>query len=306
MQIRVNEYGTPNSSSRAKLLLNSLLGPVILQGFDVTVKTGNILEVSPGVCVLPAGVLLSEDIALQFEDLKVLPAEKSDYTLYYEHINQEVFGGSQARLKVVSGLKEEIAENTGTILAWIEYPGSGALKQEHVSTPTKHKKDPYQLLSIQDLVQLDDFLPFPAVTSEATLVEVSDPAPALTRAIDPGTSLLTTEVITTTQPTIVTFSIQAYVFLAPPTSVKIVSEIPSNVVVNVDVFGTDGLGALTDVVSFSDTMLSSPTKIKVKSGVFDLRKPYLIKVRVSSGIFSTAKLAYLSTNTRTLPDIIGV
>ena len=121
-QQRIVDYGAPVVAATIKSLAGSISQPGVLQGFRFSVDAVDRLRVSSGAAITNQGVVIAENESkyIQITNSSV-PA---DYTIYYNHVDQDITGGISADLTLQSGiLTPDVI--TGVILGYVRYPGGG-------------------------------------------------------------------------------------------------------------------------------------------------------------------------------------
>ena len=120
MQTRLQSYGDPVVAADVKDMLNSLASPVVLFGFDFFVDAVNRIAISAGACITAQGIMVIES------DTQYLiinnTASPANYTIVYQHVDENIIGGTPAVLVAKAGLVSSDA--TGVVLGWVKYPGS--------------------------------------------------------------------------------------------------------------------------------------------------------------------------------------
>lgn len=122
VQRRIVDYGAPVIASTIKEMSASFITSAVLSGYRFSVESSNTLRVNPGVASTNEGVLIIEDES-KFVEITNTSVSK-DYTVYYEHTDVDITGGSAAELTKVEGLLTASDVN-GVILGYVKYPGGG-------------------------------------------------------------------------------------------------------------------------------------------------------------------------------------
>jgi hypothetical protein len=120
-QRRLNIFGDLIDTADLPEMIANLMSPGRLIGNDFVVAASDLVQISPGSCLLPDGVLVIED---EIKSL-VVPSSSlaTDYTVIYQLEDTRTLGGSPAILRLLSGIKRQVDFTDGTILGWIRYPG---------------------------------------------------------------------------------------------------------------------------------------------------------------------------------------
>lgn len=122
-QRRIQDFGSPIVASSLKKM-NAAYAPAgVLKGFEFLVDSPNRIRVAPGAAVTNQGVIIIENEA-KFLSI-VNSSTPADYTIYYEHADQDVTGGVSAALIFQSGLLTADVVS-GVILGYVRYPGGAA------------------------------------------------------------------------------------------------------------------------------------------------------------------------------------
>lgn len=120
-QRRINIFGDLIDTADLPEMIANIMAPGRLAGNDFIVAASDLLQISPGSCLLPDGVLVIEN------EIKSLVISSSslatDYTVVYQLEDTQTLGGSPAILRLLSGTKRQEDMTDGTILGWVRYPG---------------------------------------------------------------------------------------------------------------------------------------------------------------------------------------
>lgn len=120
-QQRIQDYGSPIIAKNLKDLANALTATsAVITGFNFSVASSNRTRISPGKAITNQGVVIieTEDRFVDIENT----TNSVDYTVYYDHEDEDVSGGVAAQLIIMQGLLTPANVN-GTILGYIRYPG---------------------------------------------------------------------------------------------------------------------------------------------------------------------------------------
>lgn len=119
-QRRVQDYGVLAESSDIKQILFGLARSTVLQGNRFGVAGSSVMRVFSGIAVTNQGVMIVED---EVQELPVPTSTNAqDYTVYYEHVDQDISGGEPAILRIANGILNPDGIN-GVILGYVKYPG---------------------------------------------------------------------------------------------------------------------------------------------------------------------------------------
>lgn len=119
-QRRIKDYGTLAEASDLKQILYALARSSVLQGFRFGVAGTSKMRVFPGMAVTHEGTMIIEDEALEL-DVPVT-TDAQDYTVYYEHLDQDISGGEPAILRLGNGILNP-NDIKGVVLGYVRYPG---------------------------------------------------------------------------------------------------------------------------------------------------------------------------------------
>jgi hypothetical protein len=135
VQSRIYDWGALLTQGRTKTLASSLFTPGVYEGFEPTVISATLIELSPGTILLPNGVLVQESDVTQVTVATPVGAE--DYTVTIDHDDIQAVGGSSAYYTLRSGLLGRSADpNTSSVaLLWVRHPGSTPLTDDMLSRP---------------------------------------------------------------------------------------------------------------------------------------------------------------------------
>lgn len=119
-QTRYVNFGDTVLAARINQITTAIVEPGVLAGGAFDVFDAETLSIAP-ITVMLETLLLKEDeqstIAIP------LTAAPEDYTIVYEHVNQNVQGGAPASLLLVNGIFSFGDLVNSVILGWIRYPG---------------------------------------------------------------------------------------------------------------------------------------------------------------------------------------
>jgi len=120
-QRRLNIFGDLIDTADLPEMISNIMSPGRLTGFDFIVAASDYMTITAGSCLLPDGVLVTEDETKSL----VIPNSSlaTDYTVVYQLEDTQTLGGSPAILRLLSGIKRQEDFTDGTILGWIRYPG---------------------------------------------------------------------------------------------------------------------------------------------------------------------------------------
>lgn len=130
-QTRYVNFGDTVLAQRINEISTSIVVPAVLSGASLSVGLGGkSVDISPHKVMLNE-LLLIEDATTNLVVAPTLPVDPTDYTIVYEHNNQQVQGGVPAILLIREGLVGFDSSPNTVVLGWIRWPGSGtALQQE--------------------------------------------------------------------------------------------------------------------------------------------------------------------------------
>lgn len=120
-QRRLNIYGDLIDTADLPEMIANIMAPGRLMGNDFVVAASDLLQITPGSCLMPDGVLVIEN---EIKSL-VIPSSSlaTDYTVIYQLEDTRTLGGSPAILRLLSGIKRQEDFSDGTIIGWVRYPG---------------------------------------------------------------------------------------------------------------------------------------------------------------------------------------
>jgi len=120
-QRRLNIFGDLIDTADLPEMISNIMSPGRLTGNDFIVAASDYMNITPGSCLLPDGVLVIENETKSL----VIPNSSlaTDYTVIYQLEDTITLGGSPAILRLLSGIKRQEDFLDGTILGWIRYPG---------------------------------------------------------------------------------------------------------------------------------------------------------------------------------------
>lgn len=120
-QRRFVNFGADANASTVKTINSILAAPQVLRATAPFFQASapDQLVVRPHSVIFESGMLLDEDETLAF----TVPTSFSaaDYTLLYEHIDEDIIGGTAATIELRGGLLDAVPNTV--ILGWVRYPG---------------------------------------------------------------------------------------------------------------------------------------------------------------------------------------
>ena len=128
-QQRYVNFGDTVLAQRINEISTAIVVPAVLSGAELTVGLGGkSVDVAPHKVMLN-DILLTENATINLVVSDPLPVDPTDYTIVYEHNNQQIQGGVPALLLIREGLIGlNTIENT-VVLGWIRWTGTGTALQ---------------------------------------------------------------------------------------------------------------------------------------------------------------------------------
>jgi len=120
-QKRLLNFGTTADASKTKEMHQQFFAAQVLRADEpfISAYPPDQILVRPHSVIFDNGLILIED------EIQTFTVEtsynSSTYTIYYEHIDEDIIGGVAASLKLVFGLLPSVSN--GVVLGWIVYPG---------------------------------------------------------------------------------------------------------------------------------------------------------------------------------------
>lgn len=120
-QKRYINFGTPADAAKTKAIVQQLAQGQLLRANAplLSASPPDQIVVSPHAVVFDSGMVLVEDESSLLEISTT--SGSANYTIYYEHIDEDQIGGSAAILGITGGLHTSIVD--GIVLGWVVYPG---------------------------------------------------------------------------------------------------------------------------------------------------------------------------------------
>jgi hypothetical protein len=119
-QQRFINFGDTVLADRINEISTAIVEPGVLSGAEFSLFDTETLSISPHSVMLPT-LLMEESVARTI--LIDLSADAKDYTIVYEHLNQNVQGGVAAQLLLKDGIFSFGELENTVILGWVRYPG---------------------------------------------------------------------------------------------------------------------------------------------------------------------------------------
>ena len=146
-QQRFINFGDTVLADRVNSISTAIVAPGVLTGADLSLFDATTITVGPNTVMLTS-LLLVEDSATQ---IPIAPtSEPKDYTIVYEHINQDVQGGVPAQLLLLEGIFQFDSLANTVVVGWVRYPGGSVPLQStflieapklQISNPTTFPSD---------------------------------------------------------------------------------------------------------------------------------------------------------------------
>lgn len=120
-QRRFVNFGADANASTVKTINSILAAPQVLRATAPFFQASapDQLVVRPHSVIFESGMLLDENETLTFTVPTTFGA--ADYTLLYEHIDEDIIGGTAAIVELRGGLLDAVPNTV--ILGWVRYPG---------------------------------------------------------------------------------------------------------------------------------------------------------------------------------------
>lgn len=303
-QSRIWNYGDTFTSSRATALSSSLNTPGVYSGFEVSIIDTTTFALSPGVLLLPSGVLVQEDYPIELH-LSTAPALPTDYTITVRHTDTDVLGGQPAVYALENGIITPDAVVDGIPIVYLRHPGSGAAFSPEMFVPLRHvlgeAHDSPQLIPTVIAAPLSSrwvVASYSGLYSSASSSDIYS-APRVLTQVSP-------DVLFTSSPPAVDTTVFALPLTAgkfPPVSVGVRATIPPNCTITVSLLDTDG-----NPVSLSGSTFGASSSFGVRyalvvpgSGVFTPGDPYTLLLSLGLATTSVINIQSVSVSYDPLP-----
>ena len=297
-QTRFINFGDTVLANRINEISTSIVEPGVLFGGEFSVFDLETLSIAPVSVMLPT-LLLKEDAPQNI--ILPLTSDPEDYTVVYEHINQNIQGGAPANLLLLSGIFAFGDLPNTVILGWIRYPG-GSVPLNTSFFIEAPKLRVSNSGSFASNILIPPFLP---------KIQLNDEFPS------PGSITYTDQFDTITKKAYIELtnnavSIQTIEFYFPFT---VLNEAPTRIVAEVSA----DLGAavtITLVAEDGTTFSPDDNTISNTSGAFEFRelpivnldtskfsqnRPYYVSASVQLNPTRQARISAIGTNTNFLP-----
>jgi hypothetical protein len=177
-QTRFVNFGDTVLAQRINEISTAIVVPSVLEGADMSVGLGGkSVDLSPHKVMLNE-LLLVEDAVLNVfiptPPATTLPMDATDYTIVYEHTNQQVQGGVPALLVVKEGIVGFDDLPNTVVIGWVRWPGNGAELQatQLVEAPKLQITNPSVFPTD---VKIPPFVPLVTVDVPASTVNCAGP-----------------------------------------------------------------------------------------------------------------------------------
>lgn len=120
-QRRFVNFGADANASTVKTINSVLAAPQVLRATApfFQASSPDQLVVRPHSVVFESGMILDEDETLAFTVPTTFGSQ--DYTLLYEHVDEDIIGGTAATIELRGGLVNNLPNTV--VLGWVRYPG---------------------------------------------------------------------------------------------------------------------------------------------------------------------------------------
>ena len=134
-QRRYVNFGTDADSSKVKAINRSLAAPQVLRADDPFMQavTPDQLVVQPHTVIFESGIILDEDEQLAFTVPTTFAS--ADYTLAYQHVDEDIIGGTAATVELQTGLFQTLPDSV--ILGWVRYQGGSVALDNSMLFPAR-------------------------------------------------------------------------------------------------------------------------------------------------------------------------
>lgn len=128
-QQRFINFGDTVLAQRINEISTAIVVPAVLEGAEMSVGLGGkSVNIAPHKVMLNE-LLLIEDATINLVVGETLPVDPTDYTVVYEHNNQQVQGGVPALLLIREGLIGFDTIPNTVVVGWIRWTGVGTALQ---------------------------------------------------------------------------------------------------------------------------------------------------------------------------------
>jgi hypothetical protein len=128
-QTRYVNFGDTVLAQRINEISTAIVVPAVLEGAEMSVGLGGkSVNIAPHKVMLNE-LLLIEDATINLVVGDTLPVDPTDYTVVYEHNNQQVQGGVPALLLIIEGLVGFDTLANTIVVGWIRWTGVGTALQ---------------------------------------------------------------------------------------------------------------------------------------------------------------------------------
>lgn len=302
-QTRFINFGDTVLASRLNEITQALVVPGVLEGAALSVGVGDTVVVGPNKVMLN-DLLLVEDSSTSLA-IANLPTIATDYTIVYEHTDQQVQGGVPAQMLIKEGLFGFESLTDTVVLGWVRWPGGGGglSTTMFIEAPKLQITNPSEFVSD---VMIPPFVP---------RIHVQTPAVAgLITATDTYEKVYTPTggakaYMLVTNAASVLDSIVYYVpFVAgvdPPN--KIILEVDAEAGASVqaalvDEYGTSYAATLDTITNTSGLFVSREMQVNsVDTTKFSQNRPYFVSLTTQLSASKTASISLVGTSSNFLP-----
>ena len=297
-QLRFVNFGDTVLAIRVNQISTAIVEPGVLSGAAFTLFDSETLAISPSRVMLQT--LLLEETASS-NVLIPLTGDSRDYTIVYEHQNQNVQGGVAAQLLRLDGIFAfGDLENT-VILGWVRYPGGSVPlnTQFFIEAPKLQITNPTTFPS--DIL-LPPYLPKIHVQEEAAI-----PGSIMQTDVYDKVNIKAFLELENTVSTIqsITHFFPFVVDLSPPD--RLVAEVNAELgtSVTVELIAEDGtvFSATNNVISNTSNLFEfrEMTVEDMDDSKFDADRPYFVSLKTQLNPGRKAFISLAGTNTNFLP-----
>jgi len=313
-QNRYINFGDTVLAQRINEISTAIVVPAVLSGATMTVGLGGkSVDISPHKVMLDSLLLTENNTVTLFVPTPpalALPVDPTDYTVVYEHDNQQIQGGVPATLLVREGLIGFDSIPNTTIVGWIRWTGAGTelQKEMFIEAPKLQITNPSDFLS--DSI-VPPFVPNIFVLSEspdpgATVVtDVFDVANFNTGGTDAIGSLHMLLDNTSASINTITHIFPFVAGVTPPNKIIIEANVPLGGSIAVSLLDEENteysvLGsAITNTAS--QYVQQEFQVLNVDTDKFGQNRPYYVKVITQLNPAKQARISVLGTSSNFLP-----
>lgn len=294
MQQRIFNYG--DGFTQAAILAHTLgtfkAGPY--NGLDIRITAPDRFSITPGVVLMPNGVMVVETTEFPVDPLIPLPSIPTTYTLKVVHEDIQAIGGQAATYTLVPAVSP--ATPSEIVLGYINYPGGGVALTSSMWTPTPRLRIDLYVAAMMVQANIDFLPPYGGLVvlgAHTTRTTVVSAAYLFDRFLSDGT---------TPSPAgdVSTFTFPQVAKTARPRRISVTHNLAVTSTLTITVVDTNGNPMGLGTISGTGILITTSLNIPL-TGAFDTDKPYYFRLALTQQPLQTSDFGLIRLSHNPLP-----